>query len=53
MEDPAQWTEADLERLIMDGVKESLTLDYKASPALGRDDPKKNELNLEPVAVVG
>jgi Putative DNA-binding domain len=30
-------TQADLERLITDQVQESLTLDYKASAALGRD----------------
>jgi hypothetical protein len=35
---------ADLERLIAEGVKESLTLDYKASPALDRADKKRDEL---------
>ena len=34
----------DLERLIAEGVKESLTLDYKASPALDRADKKRDEL---------
>ena len=34
----------DLERLIAEGVKESLTLDYKASPALDKADKKRDEL---------
>jgi Putative DNA-binding domain len=35
---------ADLHRLIADGVAESLTLDYKASPSLGRDSRQRDEL---------
>jgi hypothetical protein len=34
----------DLEKLIAGAVEESLTLDYKASDALGTDDRKRNEL---------
>jgi Putative DNA-binding domain len=34
----------DLQRLITDGVAESLTLDYKASPSLGRDSKRRDEL---------
>jgi hypothetical protein len=37
-------TRADLDRLISEGIKESLTLEYKASPSLGRDDKERNEL---------
>lgn len=37
-------TRADLDRLISEGIKESLTLDYKASPSLGREDKQRNEL---------
>jgi predicted HTH transcriptional regulator len=35
---------ADLDRLIVDAVKESLTLDYKQSLALTKDDKKKEDL---------
>jgi hypothetical protein len=35
---------ADLHRLIADEIQESLTLDYKASPALGKSSDAKNEL---------
>src|SRR5579863_7950182 len=35
-------TKSDLQRLIDDAIQESLTLDYKASPALARD--RKYEL---------
>ncbi|HZR60805.1 MAG TPA: ATP-binding protein [Xanthobacteraceae bacterium] len=37
-------TKDDLEKLIRDGVIESLTLDYKASPALGKDSKSRDEL---------
>jgi len=35
---------ADLEKLIADSVAESLTLDYKASPSLGKDSKQRDEL---------
>ena len=44
MSEPWEWEEADLLALIRDQVQESLTLDYKASPALDRTDQKKNEV---------
>jgi hypothetical protein len=34
----------DLERLVKDGVRESLSLDYKQSSALSKEDRKKDEL---------
>ena len=37
-------TVADLQRLISEEIKESLTLDYKASPALGKADKQRDEL---------
>jgi hypothetical protein len=37
-------TRDDLDKLVADGVEESLTLDYKASAALGRDSKKIAEL---------
>lgn len=37
-------TKSDLERLIIDEVKESLTLDYKASGSLGKDSKQRDEL---------
>ena len=37
-------TKADLERLIAEGIQESLTLDYKASPALAKGESQRNEL---------
>src|SRR5438128_1492530 len=37
-------TKADLQLLLDEGIGESLTLDYKASPALARHDKCKNEL---------
>jgi Putative DNA-binding domain len=37
-------TKADLERLIAEDVKESLTLEYKASSALGKDSKQREEL---------
>jgi predicted HTH transcriptional regulator len=35
---------ADLQKLISDGIAESLTLDYKASPSLGKDSKQRDEL---------
>jgi hypothetical protein len=35
---------ADLDRLIAEGIQESLTLDYKASPALAKDSKSRDEL---------
>lgn len=35
---------ADLQKLIADGVAESLTLDYKASSSLGKDSKQRDEL---------
>jgi Schlafen, AlbA_2 len=37
-------TKEDLQRLVDDEIQESLTLDYKASPALARDDKQRDEL---------
>jgi hypothetical protein len=37
-------TRQDLERLVNDGVNESLTLDYKQSVALSKEEKKKDEL---------
>jgi hypothetical protein len=41
------WTRADLEKLIADDVQESLTLDYKASPALSKQDKGRNEISKD------
>jgi predicted HTH transcriptional regulator len=37
-------TRQDIERLVKDGVNESLTLDYKQSVALSKEEKKKDEL---------
>jgi hypothetical protein len=37
-------TQADLQRLIDDGIPESLTLDFKASPALSKESKSRDEL---------
>lgn len=37
-------TEVDLQRLVAEGIEESLVLDYKASAALSKDNGKVNEL---------
>jgi hypothetical protein len=37
-------TKEDLQRLVDDGIQESLTLDYKASPSLARDDKSRDEV---------
>lgn len=39
-----EWTVADLEELVGDDVQESLTLDYKQSAALAKNDASRNEL---------
>jgi hypothetical protein len=49
VEEPSQTmliidTKADLQRLVDEGLEESLTLDYKASPALARSSDAINEL---------
>src|SRR6478752_4201128 len=33
-----------IQKLVADGIEEGLTLDYKASPALARDDKQINEM---------
>jgi len=45
--EPWEWTEDDLLQLITDQVQESLTLDYKAAPALEKTDPKKVEMSKD------
>jgi hypothetical protein len=47
MREPWEWTEQDLLQIISDGVKESLTLDYKQCASLGRTDKKKDELSKD------
>jgi predicted HTH transcriptional regulator len=37
-------TKEDLQRLVDEEIQESLTLDYKASPSLARDDKSRDEL---------
>ena len=37
-------TKADMQRLIDDEIQESLTLDYKASPALAKDSKSRDEI---------
>src|SRR5262245_62704269 len=37
-------TKEDLQQLVDEEIQESLTLDYKASPALARDDKSRDEL---------
>ncbi|KQM90136.1 helix-turn-helix domain-containing protein [Sphingomonas sp. Leaf226] len=39
-----EWTEADLQALVRDGVPESLGLEYKSSAALSKDDKHRSEL---------
>jgi predicted HTH transcriptional regulator len=45
MKPVSEWDEAYLLELISVGEQESLTLDYKRSAALAKDDPKKNDLS--------
>lgn len=48
MVDPIQWDEGSLKSLILDGVTESLTLDYKAAGALtSRADSVKNQISKD------
>src|SRR5689334_20581751 len=47
MKPPWEWDENDLRSLINDGIPESITLDYKRSDALGRQDSKRNELSKD------
>ncbi len=47
MLEPWDWTERDLQQLVVDQIGESLTLDYKESGALQRTDGKKNELSKD------
>jgi Schlafen, AlbA_2 len=47
MRPPVEWTEQDVERMISDQVKESLTLDYKECDALGKADSKKREISKD------
>lgn len=41
------WDQARLERYITEGIEESLTLDYKAAPALDKSDKKKIEITKD------
>lgn len=47
MKPVSEWTRNDLEQLIADDVRESLTLDYKSSPSLGRESKQRNELSKD------
>jgi len=48
MAEPVDWEETDLQRLISDGVGESLTLDYKAAAALTpRTESIKKEIGKD------
>ena len=47
MKPAADWDEAYLHELIKLGEQESLTLDYKASAALKKDDKEKNDLSKD------
>ena len=38
------FTKEDLQRLVDEEIQESLTLDYKASPSLGKSDKQRDEL---------
>ena len=42
-----EWTRDDLEDLIKDDVRESLTLDYKSSRSLGKESKHRNELSKD------
>jgi Putative DNA-binding domain len=42
-----QWDEASLQRFINDEVEESLTLEYKASGSLDKDEKKKSEITKD------
>lgn len=41
------WDQAHIEQLILQGVEENLTLDYKAAGALSKNDSKKSEITKD------
>lgn len=43
----SDWTKERLERMIADGVEESLSLDYKRGEALSRKEPKRVEITKD------
>jgi hypothetical protein len=47
MRSVAEWDESDLLALIRDEVQESLSLDYKRSAALGKNDKERNDLSKD------
>lgn len=47
MKPVSEWTRDDLEKLIEDDIRESLTLDYKSSPSLGKESRHRNELSKD------
>lgn len=47
MKEPWEWEENDLIQLVDLETEESLTLDYKASDALQKDDEKKDEISRD------
>ncbi|WP_372780327.1 helix-turn-helix domain-containing protein [Priestia aryabhattai] len=42
-----EWTESDILQMIKNETPESLTLDYKRSDSLGKNDKKKNEISKD------
>jgi len=42
-----EWTESDILKMIENETPESLTLDYKRSDSLGKNDKKKNEISKD------
>ena len=42
-----QWTEAELQRHISDGIEEHSGLDYKASGSLGKQNDKTTEITKD------
>jgi hypothetical protein len=46
-----RWDEARIQQLIDDEIEESVTLDYKASAALGKTDGKKKEISKDVTAM--
>lgn len=47
MNDPTTWTVADLATLVTAREPENLTLEFKASAALAKDDKKRNDLSKD------
>ncbi|MEQ7154085.1 AlbA family DNA-binding domain-containing protein [Brevundimonas aurifodinae] len=43
----SEWTRDDLEKLIADDIRESLNLDFKSSPSLGKESKHRNELSKD------